>query len=599
MNQSKRGIIILKEQIINQIAAGEVVQKPASVVKELTENAIDAQATTIDIVIQNAGKTLIQVIDDGQGIYPEDVSLAFERHATSKIYDINDIYDLYSYGFRGEALASIAAVSRVEMFTRPEDRELGTHALVENSKILKIEPAACSKGTNILVKDLFFSVPARRNFLKSDNMEMRNIWDEFYHVAIPNHNISFSLTENNELKIKLLPTNLKQRIIDVLGKQYDSKLLYIEEEFPFATIKGFISNPTAAKKTRDNQYFYANGRYFRSPYFHQMIMKAYEGLIEKETFPAYVFFITLPPNRLDVNVHPSKTEIKFQDEHLIAASINSLTKKALGISGLAPDIDFDAIPTHIFSINSSKSDFNFSKNNYPFPQNPLTDTSQLFKQKINLQRDIIDENYKDLFKEINLIEKDLNLNVDNLEFQIIENRILITKMKDGVLIGDIEAILERLIFERLSQNKNNINSESQQVLFPIVINIEAKFLGTFLSLQTLLENIGFKFEKISNNQFQAIGVPAHGYIIEEDIEDFIYQLLELPETGAALNMDKLFIKLATQGAKKQLSNFTIDSLDNILSELFSLADPKKGLGGKNNFIILSSNNLLQLIQSYE
>ena len=384
-----------------------------------------------------------------------------------------------------------------------------------------------------------------------------------------------------------------------MGKQYDSKLLYIEEEFPFATIKGFISNPTAAKKTRGNQYFYANGRYFRSPYFHQMIMKAYEGLIDKETFPAYVFFITLPPNRLDVNVHPSKTEIKFQDEHLIAASINSLTKKALGISGLAPDLDFDAIPTHIFSINSSKSDFNFSKNNYPFPQNPLTDTSQLFKQKINLQRDIIDENYKDLFKEINLIEKDLNLNVDNLEFQIIENRILITKMKDGVLIGDIEAILERLIFERLSQNKNNINSESQQVLFPIVINIEAKFLGTFLSLQTLLENIGFKFEKISNNQFQAIGVPAHGYIKEEDIEDFIYQILELSDTGTVNNMDKIFINLATQGAKKQLSTFTTELLDDILSELFSLPDPQKGIGGKNNFIILSLNNLLQLIQSYE
>lgn len=592
MDNTKRGIIILKEQIINQIAAGEVVQKPASVVKELTENSIDAQATNIDIVIQNAGKTLIQVIDDGQGIYPEDVSLAFERHATSKIYDINDIYDLYSYGFRGEALASIAAVSRVEMFTRPEDREIGSHALVENSKILKIEPAACPKGTNILVKDLFYSVPARRNFLKSDNVEMKNIWEEFYRIAIPNPNIAFSLTDNNVLKIKLLPTNLKQRIIDIFGKQYDSKLLYIEEEFPFATIKGFISNPTAAKKNRGNQYFYANGRYFRSPYFHQMIMKAYEGLIDKETFPAYVFFITLPPNKLDVNVHPSKIEIKFQDEHLIAATLNSLTKKALGISGLMPDLDFDAIPTHIFSINSSKS-------NFDFPKHPLTDTTQLFNQKINTQRDIINENYKDLFNEISLIENDSNINYDNLEFQVFDNRILITKMKDGILVGDIEAILARLIFEQLSKNKNNINSESQQVLFPIIITIDSKFLGTFLSVQSTLESLGFKFEKISNNQFQAIGVPAHGYIKEEDIEDFVYQILELPETGAAININKLYISLALHGAKKQLMTLTPDSINNILSELFSLPDPQKGIGGKNNFIILSLNNLLQLIQSYE
>lgn len=592
MNNSKHGIIILKEQIINQIAAGEVVQKPASVVKELTENAIDAQATTIDIVIQNAGKSLIQVIDDGQGIYPEDVSLAFERHATSKIYDINDIYDLYSYGFRGEALASIAAVSRVEMFTRPEDREIGSHALVENSKILKIEPAACPKGTNILVKDLFYSVPARRNFLKSDNVEMKNIWEEFYRIAIPNNNITFSLTNNNELKIKLLPTNLKQRIIEIFGKQYDSKLLYIEEEFPFATIKGFISNPTVAKKNRGNQYFYANGRYFRSPYFHQMIMKAYEGLIDKETFPAYVFFITLPPHKLDVNVHPSKIEIKFQDEHLIAATLNSLAKKALGISGLMPDIDFDAIPTHIFSINSSKSNFNF-------PKHPLTDTTQLFNQKINAQRDIINENYKDLFNEISLIENDSKINYDNLEFQVFDNRILITKMKDGILVGDIEAILARLIFEQLSKNKNNINSESQQVLFPIIITIDSKFLGTFLSAQSTLESLGFKFEKISNNQFQAVGIPAHGYIKEEDIEDFVYQILKLPETGAAININKLYISLALHGAKKQLMTLTPDSINNILSELFSLPDPQKGIGGKNNFIILSLNNLLQLIQSYE
>lgn len=601
MNEIKRGIIILKEQIINQIAAGEVVQKPASVLKELSENSIDANASSIDVIIQNAGKTLIQVVDNGQGIYPEDISLAFERHATSKIYNIEDLYSLYSYGFRGEALASIAAVSRVEMFTRTADLELGTHCLVDNSKIIKIEPTACPVGTNILVKDLFFSVPARRNFLKSDNTEMRNIWDEFYRIAIPNNNIAFSLTENDELKIKLPPTSLKQRIIDIFGKNYESKLIYYEEEFPFGKIMGYISTPNAAKKTRGNQYFYANGRYFRSPYFHQVIIRAYEGLIEKDAIPAYVIFFDIPPQRLDVNVHPSKTEIKFQDERLIAASLNSLCKKALGISGLTPGIDFDAIPTHIFSINSPHTDKSYSNINSQFPHKPLSDTSKLFYQKINTQKEIINENYRELFEEISMIEKELEEKNENNKDVVLssDNKILITKMKDGILIGDVESILQRLIYDQLITNKNNINAGCQHVLFPVIINIEPKYMGTFLSLQSLLEEIGFKFEKISNNQFQVIGIPCHGYIDEDNIESFIYRLLELPEAGLPLNNELLFYNMALNAAKKQLNKLNSESLNPLLANLFSLTDPQKAIGGKNNFIILSTNKLLQLIQSYE
>jgi DNA mismatch repair protein MutL len=334
-------IQLLPEYLANQIAAGEVVQRPASVVKELMENAVDAGATQVQLIIKDAGKQLVQVVDNGAGMSPTDARMSLERHATSKIRSTEDLFRIRTLGFRGEALASIAAVAQVEIRTKQRDQDTGTLLLVEGSQVTSQQPTACPDGTSIAVKNLFFNVPARRNFLKSNAVEMRHILDEFQHVALANPQIAFSLYQN-DLEVFGLPAGkLSQRIVALLGNGYKEQLANCEEVTPFITVKGYVGKPESAKKSRGDQFFFVNNRFIRSAYLNHAVLAAYEGLLPRDAHPFYVLFLELDPKSIDINVHPTKTEIKFEDEKTVYAVVRSAVKQSLGLHNIAPSLDFD------------------------------------------------------------------------------------------------------------------------------------------------------------------------------------------------------------------------------------------------------------------
>ena len=333
-------IQLLPDAIANQIAAGEVVQRPASALKELLENAVDAGSTKIHVMVKEAGKMLIQVIDDGKGMSMTDARMSFERHATSKIRTSADLFAIRTFGFRGEALASIAAVAQVDMKTRPTDAELGSHLCIEGSEVKKQEPTTCPVGTSIAVKNLFFNVPARRNFLKSNAVEMRHIVDEFQRVALSYPEIAFTLYQNDMELFNLTPGKLSQRIVGLLGKAYQGQLVACEENTPLLKIKGYVGKPEQAKKTRGEQFFFVNNRYIKSNYLHHAVLSAFEGLISSDQHPFYVLFLDLDPAHIDINVHPTKTEIKFDDERTIYGLVRSAVKQSLGAHNVVPTLDF-------------------------------------------------------------------------------------------------------------------------------------------------------------------------------------------------------------------------------------------------------------------
>jgi DNA mismatch repair protein MutL len=334
-------IQLLPDHVANQIAAGEVVQRPASVVKELMENAIDAKATDIKLIVKDAGKTLIQVIDNGQGMSVTDARLCFERHATSKIRHAEDLFDLHTKGFRGEALASIAAIAHVELKTKQDQEELGTHIIIEGSKFVTQDVAVLPKGTSFLVKNLFFNIPARRNFLKSDTVEMRHIFDEFQRIALAHPNIYFTLIHNGSEVFNLPSSNYRQRIVNVFGGKTNEKLVPISEETEIIQISGFIGKPEFAKKSRSEQFFFVNDRFIKNGYLHHAIMSAYDGLLREGNQPSYFLYLTVPPHTIDINIHPTKTEVKFDDEQALYAILRAAVKHSLGQFNVAPVLDFD------------------------------------------------------------------------------------------------------------------------------------------------------------------------------------------------------------------------------------------------------------------
>ncbi|CCG98036.1 DNA mismatch repair protein MutL [Fibrella aestuarina BUZ 2] len=335
-------IQLLPDSIANQIAAGEVVQRPASVVKELLENAVDAGAKSVQLVVRDAGRTLVQVIDDGKGMTETDARMSFERHATSKIRTSDDLFKIRTMGFRGEALASIAAVAQVEMRTRRADDELGTLVRIEGSEIKAQEAVSCLPGTNLLVKNLFFNVPARRNFLKSNSVEMRHIIDEFQRIALANPEVAFSLFHNDQEVFNLPAGKLSRRIVDMFGKAYREQLASCDEETPYVSVHGYIGKPESARKTRNEQYFFVNNRYIKHNYLHHAVVGAYEGMIPEGHHPFYVLFIEIDPSHIDINIHPTKTEIKFDDERSVYAIVMAAVRKAMGVYNLSPSLNFES-----------------------------------------------------------------------------------------------------------------------------------------------------------------------------------------------------------------------------------------------------------------
>ncbi|WP_338766149.1 DNA mismatch repair endonuclease MutL [Bernardetia sp. ABR2-2B] len=372
-------IHLLPESLANQIAAGEVVQRPASVVKEMLENSVDAEATTIELVLQDAGKALIQVIDNGKGMSETDARMCFERHATSKIITPDDLYNIRTFGFRGEAMASIAAVSQVELRTKQEDQEVGTMIYIEGSEVKKHEPTATQKGTSLAVKNLFFNTPARRKFLKSNSVELRHITHEFERVALANPHINFSMNHNGQEVYNLKEGKLARRIVAMFGKSYQSNLLTCQEDVETIKLLGYVGKPQAAKKTKGNQYFFVNNRFIKSGYLHHAVMTAYEGLLPKDAHPFYVLFIEIDPKKIDINVHPTKTEIKFDDERTVYVVVQSAVKQALGVSQVVSPLDFDTDANFLnpsnYSKNQSEGD-SVDENNEEEPETFFSDFSK-------------------------------------------------------------------------------------------------------------------------------------------------------------------------------------------------------------------------------
>ena len=612
-------IHLLPDSIANQIAAGEVIQRPASVVKELVENAVDAGAGHIQVNIKDAGRTLVQVIDDGKGMSETDARMAFERHATSKISTADDLFSLHTMGFRGEALASIVAVSQVELRTRLKDTELGTHLVFSGSELESIEPDACTEGSIFSVKNLFFNVPARRKFLKSNETEFRNIINEFERIALVNPQVALSLYHNDTEIFNLPESGLRQRIINVYGKTLNQKLLSVDAHSSLVTISGFVGRPDSAKKRGALQYFFVNGRFMKHPYFHKAVMQAYEQLIPAGEQPNYFIYFTLDPATIDVNIHPTKTEIKFENEQPIWQILMAATREALAKSSAIPTIDFDVegaidIPVYNpvkeatpykaprvqvdsgynpFETSSyKKPEFDWSKLYNDFEedraavrQNPeLTETflaSDISEPVVDADEVAVRETSDSLFN-----------NVSTPCYQY-KGKYIITSLKSGLALIDQHRAHVRILFDQYVANIRQRQGASQQVLFPEIVEFTA---GEAAVLPVLLEDmqfIGFDLTKLGNNSYAINGLPAG--VENLDPVSLIRNMVDRAiETGCEVHeeiCDSLALSLAKAAAIRPGKILSGEEMDNLLASLFSCQESNLTPDGKTIISKLTDEEL--------
>ncbi len=522
-------IQLLPDNIANQIAAGEVIQRPASAVKELMENAVDAAATEIKLIVTDAGKNLIQVVDNGKGMTETDARMSFERHATSKISNIEDLFKIKTMGFRGEALASIAAVAQVELKTKKPDEEIGTCLEIENSTVKKQEPCSTSPGTNICMKNLFFNVPARRNFLKSNAAEMRHIIDEFIRVAMAFPHIFFSLTSNGQQVFHLESGSLKQRILQILGTSYSSKLVSVNENTDYMNIYGFVGKPETAKKTRGDQYFFVNNRFIKSAYLNHAVMNAFGDMIAKDSFPMYVLFIDLDPSQLDINVHPTKQEIKFEDEKIVYAFVQAGVKHALAQFSIAPSLDFslnaDIQQMEAISKPASEERMQAIASSNLFKT--FTQKNQAHKIEGTNRSEL--KNWKDFYEpadqklavdswqltgreQLNTfadtVPKGGPLLLTNVPLTQIHQTYIAVATDSGFLLIHQQQAHERILYERYSEAANGKQMPAQQSLFPSAIELNGADSVLMEELLPDLKVLGYLIEPFGNNTFVVQGTPA-------------------------------------------------------------------------------------------
>ncbi|MGM5630781.1 DNA mismatch repair endonuclease MutL [Apibacter raozihei] len=577
-------IRLLPENVANQIAAGEVVQRPASVVKELLENAVDAKATQIQLIIKEAGRNLIQVVDNGLGMSITDSRMAFERHATSKISATEDIFRIKTKGFRGEALASIAAVAQVELKSKKEEDEVGTHIIIEGGDILSQEPVTCSTGSVFMVKNLFFNVPARRKFLKSNSVEIRHIMDEFHRVALAHEAIQFQFFNNNEELFRLRPGSLLQRISEIFGRKIQNQLVPISEQLDWIQVHGFIGKPESAKKARGEQFFFVNQRFFRSNYLNKAVQDAFEGLIPPRYLPSFFLYIDIDPEKIDVNIHPTKTEIKFEDESSIYALLRTAIKKSLGVYNVAPSLDFEQNPDWNLPpvkkntpIAEPKIKINPSYN--PFENSSITKATNA--EKINLT-----EIYASSRNEI--LTSDLfDLPVQQVEesslIRLSNGKWLVEKDK-GLWILDPYRIHQTVLYEtHLKSSKSN--ALSQQLLFPLerpVYEMEKEKLD---SIKTFLFAQGFDME-IEQDIVTITAIPSD---IPQDkilelIDDLLCELSEHSENEFSVFFSKSVSRVS---AKKRNEFIRASQLFPIWQNFESIGSPKINPFGKMNYEIIN------------
>jgi DNA mismatch repair protein MutL len=506
-------IQLLPDSIANQIAAGEVVQRPASAVKELVENSIDARATAIQLIVKEAGKTLIQVIDNGMGMTETDARMSLERHATSKIRKAEDLFTLYTKGFRGEALASIAAVSQMEMKTRPADQELGTCLIVEGSEVKKQEPVACEKGTSICVKNLFYNIPARRNFLKSNPVELKHVIDEFQRLALAHSDIVFSFVQTDEVIYDLPAGKLSQRIVNIFGKAYQEQLAACQEETTLVKVKGYVGKPEFARKTRGEQFLFVNNRFIRSNYLHHAVMSAFENLLPENSYPFYVIFIEIDPKHIDVNVHPTKTEIKFDDERAIYAVVRSAVRQAIGSHNLTPGIDFNADVNIISKLSQAAAQSNDVYFDERFSTSRQTSNHEhwekLFEQSKSFGISAPEPQVLHFESRVNNPDELLAAQPEEKVLVQLHQRYIMRQVRSGLMILDQQFAHERILYEKFLNQLKNKSAQSQQDLFPQAVTLSAADFALVLEMEQEITALGFRMEVFGKHSIVINGVPAN------------------------------------------------------------------------------------------
>ncbi|WP_226390123.1 DNA mismatch repair endonuclease MutL [Penaeicola halotolerans] len=598
-------IQLLPDAIANQIAAGEVVQRPASVIKELMENAVDAGAKQVQVIIKEAGKSLIQVIDDGKGMSETDARMSFERHATSKIRSADDLFAIRTFGFRGEALASIAAVAQVEMKTRQANAELGLLLVIEGSEVKKQEPVQCSYGTSIAVKNLFYNVPARRNFLKSNPVEMRHIMDEFQRVALAYPEVSFSLYQNDLETYKINAGKLSHRIVGLFGKNYQEQLVSCKEDTDHIQIHGYIGKPEFAKKTRGEQFFFVNNRFIKSSYLHHAVSGAYEGLLQSEQHPFYVLFINIDPKHIDINVHPTKTEIKFDDERTVYAIIRATVKQALGTHNVVPAIDFsldvnfhqartDHAPSPKDQQQAERSYMKFSS--AAFSKNESAKGwEQLFDQPRRHEVDQPDRSDNEVLTFSSAANQlpDLSTSSDLVTvgqaiFQF-QQRYIVAQVKQGMMFIDQQAAHERILYEKYLNSLQNKSGASQQSLFPQAVTLNKGDFELLMDLEPELKAMGFLISDFGKDTVLVNGVPADVSITNEKalLEGLIEQYKHHKNELSIDKKENLARSIAKRSGTKSGVKLGTEEMSTIMAQLFACKNPNYGLSGSKTFFILT------------
>jgi len=577
-------IKLLPDNVANQIAAGEVVQRPASVLKELLENAVDAGASKIQVVLKDAGRSLIQVIDDGCGMSTTDARLCFEKHATSKINSIDDLFSIQTKGFRGEAMSSIAAVAQVEMKTCRDTDELGTHLVIEGSEVKSQNPISVPAGTIVLVKHLFFNVPARRNFLKSNAVELRHIIAEFYRVALTHPDIAFEMHHNDNEVSNLISGSLRQRIVAIMGKNYNEKLVPIEEDTSIIGLGGFIGKPEAARKKRGEQYFFVNNRFIKSPYLNHAVVKAYEELIATDQHPSYFIYLDIDPATIDVNIHPTKTEIKFEDERSIYAILRSAVRLSLGRYNIAPTLDFEQetsfdvspIPKNrTVSSPNIKSDPNYN----PFK---LSSSQSDFGGKKVSSSDImaLEDMYKkaDGHTSTEPTENDQLNNLIEVEEQRLpyqlHKKYIINHIKSGFIVIDQQKAHERILFERLIQAIAHNRMTTQQILFPLTVELSQQDIELLQSVSSELNGMGFDISEFGKGSIIVNGIPS--ILQEKNLHDAIDQILSNLNDEGQINVrfeEQLARSISKAQSIKSGHFLAVEEMQNLADELFACEQP--------------------------
>jgi len=613
-------IQLLPDSVANQIAAGEVIQRPASVVKELVENAIDAGATQIKVNIKDAGRTLIQIIDNGCGMSDTDARMAFERHATSKIRSADDIFAIRTMGFRGEALASIAAIAEVELRTKEHDQDLGTFIHISGSTIITQEPVRCDNGTNFQIKNLFFNVPARRKFLKSNPAELKHIINEIQRIALANPEISISLHHNGSAIHELSGSNKRVRIVSLFGKNINQNLIPIDTETSLVKLTGFIGQPKHARKTFGEQFFFVNKRYMKHPFFHKAIMQAYEKILPPDAIPSYFIYFDLNPADIDVNIHPTKTEIKFENESAIWQILQASVREALGKFNIVPSIDFDQagsvdipMPMHHFdevSMPEIKINPNYNPFDSPNPTKSYSGSGNSFSPRPATERPNT-SNWQSLYKGL---EPDLSSEAEQpadepVQFRIEEqqtvkssvqfkNKYILTPVKSGLMVIDQKRAHERILYERLMQVLENHEVASQQQLFPETFELNASDATLLTSILPDLRSLGFDIRDFGKNSFIINGTP--GVLNTSSPIEIIETLLEEYKNSSGNLQDKaretVAISLAQASAIPYGHTLKPREINELIDNLFACQTPNFSPKGKKILSIMPLEDFEKLLK---